>query len=83
MRLRRRSIEETGIRKILNGHVPLAIGDAELPAIDVTLTRLGLHEFSIELESSAHMRAIIPGVRYLFSELVKNARIRSTLHRGG
>jgi hypothetical protein len=60
MRLRRRFIEQSGIGKILNGHVSLHIGDAELPAVDVTLTRLGLDVFPIELESSAHMRAIIP-----------------------
>ena len=62
MRLRRRFVEQTGIGKILNGHVSLRIGDAKLPAIDVTLTCLGLDEFPIELESSAHMRAIIPSL---------------------
>ena len=60
MRLDRRSIQQPGIGKISNGYVAFRIGDAEFPAIDVTLTRLGLDVFPVELESSAHMRAIIP-----------------------
>src|SRR5262245_19865072 len=74
MCLRRRFIEQTGIGKILNGHVSFRIGNAEFPAIDVTLTRLGLDAFTIELESSAHMRAIIPACRVWFQRTCEDAR---------
>jgi len=60
MRVRRRFVQQTGIGKVLDGDVSLRIDDAKFPAIDVTLTGLGLDVLSIEFESSAHMRAIIP-----------------------
>jgi len=44
----------------LNRYVSLGVGDAKLPAVDITLTRLGLDRFPVEFEPSAHMRAIIP-----------------------
>ena len=55
MRPRDCSVEQAGIGKILDGHLSLRIGDPELPAIDVALTRLGLDVLPVEFESSAHM----------------------------
>src|SRR5262245_47899080 len=60
MRFRRGSIEQAGVGKILDCHVSFRVSDAKLPAVDITLTRLGLDEFPVEFEPSAHMRAIIP-----------------------
>jgi hypothetical protein len=60
MRLRRGFIEQAGVGKILDGDVSLRVSDAKLPAVDITLTRFRLDEFSVEFEPSAHMRAIIP-----------------------
>ena len=44
----------------MNRYVSLGVGDAKLPAVDITLTRVRLDVFPVEFEPSAHMRAIIP-----------------------
>jgi hypothetical protein len=60
MRLCCGSVEQAGVGKILDRDVSFRVNDAKLPAVDITLTCLGLDEFPVEFEPSAHMRAIIP-----------------------
>jgi len=60
MCLYRGLVEQAGVGKILDGDMSLGVGDAKLPAIDITLTRLGLDAFPVEFEPSAHMLGIIP-----------------------
>jgi len=67
MCLYRGLVEQAGVGKILDGDMSLGVGDAKLPAIDITLTRLGLDVFPVEFEPSAHMRGIIPAEAWYWS----------------